>query len=405
MSPHRMTWGFAYTMPFAAIIAVAVLASMFMASNEIKRVPLTSITVLLVLFLGWMTISTVFALYPTTAWELYKRVVKIILMTFITIMIMADKNRIEMLVWTIVVSLGFFGIKGGVYTIVTAGSGRVWGPPGSFVEDNNALALALLMLIPLVNYLRMTALNIWVQRALLFSMVLMVASIVGSQSRGALVGGLAMLFYMWVKSRSKLATGVAGIVLLTTVYTFMPQSWHDRMATIQTYEQDRSAQGRINAWMEAYYIAKDRLTGGGYGQWTPESFALYAPDPLDVHDAHSIYFKVLGEHGFIGLFLFLIIGVFSLGTANWNIRQTDRIEELKWANDLSRMVFVSIIAYATGGAFLGLAYYDLYYHLIAILVLTQQVIKNYLNRATSDSSEGQGLLVKPPLQEFVRRGR
>lgn len=405
MNPHRLAWGFAYDMPFAAMIAVAVLASLITASKEIKFFPVTPITVLLVLFVGWMAVATVFALYPDNAWMMYGRVFKIILMTFVTMMIMVDKNRIGMLVWAIVVSLGFFGIKGGVYTILTGGSGHVFGPPGSFFADNNALALALTMLIPLVNYLRLMAVNIWMRRALLFSMVLIVVSVIGSQSRGAFVGGIAMLFYMWIKSKSKVVTGAVAIVLVVSIYTFTPQNWQERMATIQQYEQDASAMGRVNAWWQAYYVAKDRLTGGGYAQWTPETFALYAPDPTDVHDAHSIYFEVLGENGFIALFLFLAIGTLSLRTANWNIKKTANIEELKWANSLSRMVFVSIIAYATGGAFLGMAYFDLYYHLIAILLLTQQVIKDQLNQAGSDSSVGKSSPIKPPFREFVRSAR
>ncbi len=102
--------------------------------------------------------------------------------------------------------------------------------------------------------------------------------------------------------------------------------------------------------------------------------------PFNVHDAHSIYFEVLGENGFIALFLFLAIGILSLAVANSNIKKTERIEELKWANDLSHMVFVSIIAYAADGMFLGMAYFNPYYHLVAILVLVQRVIKSRLSR-------------------------
>lgn len=404
MNPHRMTWGFAYNMPFAALVAGATFISLI-KSNEPKRIPLSPITVLLVFFLVWMTFSTTLALYYDDAVWMYKRVFKIQLMNFVTLMIMVGRKRIEILVWAIVVSLGFFGVKGGVYTIVTAGSGRVWGPPGSFVEDNNTLALALLMLVPLANYLRMIAVDNRVRRVLAVSILLMVAAIVGSQSRGAFVGGLAMLFYMWIKSKSKFATAVMGIFLMALIYAFMPQSWHDRMSSIKDYRNDPSAMGRINAWWEAYNVAKDRLTGGGYGQWTKETFALYAPNPADVHDAHSIYFEALGEHGFVGLLLFLAIGIFSLRTANWNIKHTANIDELKWANDLSRMVFVSIIAYAAGGAFLGLAYFDLYYHLIALLLLTQQAVKHHLTQPDALDGKSASIKPKPPVREFVRTGK
>ena len=66
---------------------------------------------------------------------------------------MKDKIRLNCLVWVITVSVGYFGIKGGIFTILTGGNYKVWGPPQSNLEDNNALALAILMVIPLMIYL------------------------------------------------------------------------------------------------------------------------------------------------------------------------------------------------------------------------------------------------------------
>ena len=62
--------------------------------------------------------------------------------------------------------------------------------------------------------------------------------------------------------------------------------------------------GRINAWTMALNLAKDNFFGGGFSIYESAVFARYAPDP-EARAAHSIYFQVLGEHGFVGLFLFL----------------------------------------------------------------------------------------------------
>ena len=94
----------------------------------------------------------------------------------------------------------------------------------------------------------------------------------------------------------------------------MPQQWYDRMATISNYEQDPSAMGRINSWHMAFNLAKDRPLGAGFESFRDAMFAMYAPDPGDVHDSHSIYFQVLGHHGFLGLFLFLLLGVMTWRT-------------------------------------------------------------------------------------------
>lgn len=402
MNPHRMAWGFAYSMPFAAMIAATTLLSTVI-SNDSKRLPITPVTVTLILFVLWMTFTTMFAISPDDAATALKKVYKIQFMTFLTLILMAQKERINQLVWVIVLSLGFFGIKGGLFTIATGGSFRVWGPPDSFVEGNNELALALLMVIPLLNYLRLTVENVWIKRGLLGSIGLLAIAAIGSQSRGALLAFLAMLGYLWLKSGNKLITGIFGIIFTALLFSFMPDSWHQRMNTIETYEEDGSAMGRINAWTVAINIAKDRLTAGGFEHWSPKTFALYAPNPLDVHDAHSIYFEVLGEHGFIGLILFLLIGIFAFRDANWTIKKTEGRKELKWANLLSRNLYVSLIAYAIGGAFLGLAYYDLYYHLVAILVLTRQIVAREL--ASPSTTENSEIENDPPRPGRIRKHR
>ena len=145
--------------------------------------------------------------------------------------------------------------------------------------------------------------------------------------------------------------------------------------------------GRINAWHFAYNLASDRpLVGGGYGAFDPNLFHRYAPVPEDFHDAHSIYFEVLGEHGFVGLGLFLVLGFLSLRHANKVRKSTKDIPKLQWAYDLMSMIQVSIVGYAVGGAFLGLAYFDLYYHLIVMIVLTHRLVDQHLETARETSA-------------------
>ncbi len=82
------------------------------------------------------------------------------------------------------------------------------------------------------------------------------------------------------------------------------------MWTIRDYQEDSSSMGRINAWHFAANLAADRpVVGGGFQVFTPELFQKYAPNPTDFHDAHSIYFESLAEQGYVGLALFVLIGV------------------------------------------------------------------------------------------------
>jgi len=372
MNPHRLTWGFAYDMPFAMIVALVTLASMLM-SRERKKVPWTRETIVLLIFLAWMLLTTIKSMYPVLAWPHFNEVWKIQLMVFVTMMLMQSKERINQLVWVIAMSLAFYGVKGGIFTIVHGGAYHVKGPGGSFIGGDNEMALALIMTIPLLRYLQLTTRNMWLRAFLATAMLLCAVATVGSQSRGALLGLAAMGAFLWLKSRKKVLTALLGAVAVGLVLLVMPQQWYDRMATIEAYETDPSAMGRINAWKMAFNMAKDRPLGGGFSSFQENSFVLYAPDPEDVHDSHSIYFEVLGEHGFVGLGLFLMLGLMTWLTASWVIGRARRDREKQWAADLAAMVQVSLVGYASAGAFLGLAYFDFYYTLIALVVLCKTV--------------------------------
>ncbi len=231
------------------------------------------------------------------------------------------------------------------------------------------MALVLAMLIPLIRYLHLQATQQWVRTGLASAMVLSGVAAIGSQSRGGLLAMAAMGLFLWFKSRHKFVTGIYMVIAVLIMAAVMPQEWYDRMHSIQNYQQDESALGRINAWHTAFNVAKDRVTGGGFEMFRPPTFRQYAPEPFRVHDVHSIYFEVMGEQGFIGFGMFILLAVFAWLRANQVIRVCKNDPERKWAADLAAMIQVSLVGYGAGGAFLGLAYFDLTYHLMIILVL------------------------------------
>lgn len=378
MNPHRLTWGFAYSFPFAQIVAITTLISILF-SKEPKRIPMTGLTVLWILFLIWVTITTLFALADYAPTQ-YEKVMKIQLVTFLTIMLINSKEKLDALIWVIVLSIGFYGIKGGIFTIRTLGDFRVWGPSGSFIEDNNELALSTVMILPLAYYLFQQATNKWLKKAMIVSMLLMTVSVIGSYSRGSFLAVGVMAIYLWWKTPNKIISGAIGVTLVVLVVSFMPEQWHERMDTIVNYEEDGSAMGRIDAWKMTLNLANDRITGGGLSAWGPTLYRMYSDNPdtwNSSRSAHSIYFSVLGEHGWIGLILFVSILISAWRSARWIIRQSKGIPELKWLSDLGKVIQVSLLVYFVGGAFYSLAYFDLPWHIVSMLIIGVTLIKKY----------------------------
>lgn len=378
MNPHTQAWGFATHLPFAFIIAVATLISIVMARGR-KTVPLTPVSLTLLVFVLWMNVTALFALLPEASWLQWSKVMKIMLMTFIVSVVIRSRADVRRLIWVLVLSLGYYGVKGGLFTLRYGGAERVFGPEETFIGDNNAFALALIMIIPLMYYLQQDQPAKWIRRGLTAMMLLSALSALGSYSRGALLAIAAMGLFMWLKSGNKLALGAVLVLAVPPLLLFMPQSWVARMDTIGAYQTDDSVQGRFNAWRMAYNLARQRFFGGGFEVSAPSVFNMYAPNPQDVHAAHSIYFQVLGEHGFVGLALYLMLGLLTWRCAAWISRHTAGLPELRWAHGLALMSQASMIGFAVGGAFLSLLYYDVPYYLMVAIVATRILVEQQLH--------------------------
>lgn len=400
MNPHRLCWGFASTMPFAYVVALTTLLSILF-SREDKSIPWTRESIFLMIFIVWMSITTLFSLNPEDAWPQWIKVMKIQLVTFLTMMVMKDCQKIDRLVAIIAMSLGFYGVKGGIFTVTSGGGMHVWGPAGTFIGGNNEIGLALIMTIPLIRYFQMQAGKPWIRYLCMGAMMLSVVSVLGTQSRGALVGLVAMVTFLIMKGKNRFAYMVLAIIGGIVLYQFMPESWHERMSSISTYQNDASAMGRLNAWGFAFNLALSRPFGGGFETFTPSQFVVYAPNPRDFHDAHSIYFEIMGEQGFVGLLIFLILGVFTWFSAGRIAKQADGYPGMKSLGSLLRMIQVSLVGYVVSGAFLGMAYFDLYYALVAIVIMSGHVLRQHVAGVGLDPAEAQATAARRP-REFVR---
>ncbi len=376
MNPHRLAYGFAREAPWSMVIALVLFTTLLIHRDKLVKFPVNAVTILLGIWIVWIGVSPLlFSFYPDKEMHFWSRAFKVLLMVMVSMLVVKRRRDLDWLVLVLVISIGYYGIKGGVFTVLSGGSARVWGPEGSFIEDNNSLALATIMTVPLIRYLQLQATKRWQRWLAGGAMLLCMASAVGSQSRGAFLAIIAMSFFMWMKSRNKLPLAMVVLLALPLIFVFMPDSWSERMNTIKTYDQDASALGRINAWHMAWRLATDLFPfGGGFTVAGPAVFARYAPDPSIPLTAHSIYFQALGEHGFFGLFVFIGIFFTTWRLASATIQASKGLPELQWARDLAAMCQVGLIGYATGGAFLSLVYFDLPYYLVLIVVVLNRIV-------------------------------
>ncbi len=389
MNPHRLAWGYAQEFRVALVTGLATLLG-WLFSKEGKKPPNSFLVWALAGFTVWVSVAALFALRPEVAIPKWEEIIKILAMTFVTMCIVQSRARIYQLVWVIVVSLGVYGWKGGLFAIATGGHYRVFGPDNSFIGENNALALALIMLLPLMQFLRQMSTDRRIRLALLGAFGLTLLAILASYSRGALIGLTLTLGFLFLKAKHRFVTLVVAAGVLVAGLSMLPPEWFERMNTIQTYDQDASALGRIDAWMFALRIAIDHpLTGGGQLIGTDDAlFKHYVPTAPTARAAHSIYFEVLGETGFVGLFWFLLLLLASFLAARNVIKETRHRPDLAWAGNLAAMIQVSFVGYAVTGAFLSLGFFDLYYALVAVMAVTQAVVWREVKQETAQLTAG-----------------
>lgn len=398
MNPHQLSWSLK-TMPFAAAIAGSTLLGLMMTKDR-KDYSLNRENITLMIFMAWFCITLPFSMMWEPSFELYKRVMKIDLMVLVTLVLLHSKRHLLLFVWVNVVSIGFYGVKGGVFTVLTGGSYKVWGPENTYVEGNNEIALAIVMVIPLMRFLQLQMTAKWAKMTMTFSMVMMAAAALGSHSRGALLAIASMALVLWWRGKNKFVGAIGMVVVGAALLSMMPAEWFERMNTIKTYEQDESAQGRLNAWMMAWNIAKSNLTGIGFNSVGREICAIYSPIPDDCRAAHSIYFMVMGEQGFVGLFIFLALFWFAWSSSNQLRLQGRKQPQTQWLSDLGGMLQVGLVGYAVGGAFLSLSYWDLPYNMMIMAV----VGRRWLARKEWQTEKPEPLIVLPAfMQQWVRK--
>jgi putative inorganic carbon (HCO3(-)) transporter len=400
MNPHRMTWGFAYDMPLAMMVGLATILGLIFTKRRDVLSGVRSYWIILC-YLCWMGVTTQFAFEHEDAMQRWTEVMKVHLMILVTLCLLVDRSDVQRLLWVIVVSLGFFGVKGGIFTLIHGGAFRVWGPPTSNITENNSLAIALLMIIPLIVALRHSLKDKWARAACLLAAALCFVSALGSHSRGALLASAAMAGMLWWRSRSKVASGLTIVLVGLAALSLMPSHWWSRMESIDDYQSDASALGRINTWTTAYRVANDRITGGGFEYYSRQAFNKYAPNPEAIHSAHSIYFQALGEHGWIGLLLFLSFWTYVWFSAT---RLTKRLRTQSGNDDLVAILDatkVSIVAFAVGGAFLNIGNWDGAYY-IAAIVLSLSALERKNQLAVFPKNETRIVKTLPARPRFGR---
>ncbi len=230
-NPHRFTWGFMYSFPVAAVIAVPTLIGLLFTSN-INRSFLKRETILLAGLWLWFGVTFLHALQvpffqahiDDSRLELI-RVSKVLLITFVMILLVTSYSRFKSLVIVTALSFGALALKGTIFGLRTSGESRVWGPPDSFIADNNAFALAVNMSLPMLFFLARDEKKRLYRWLYYLAFACGVFSVLLTYSRGGQLGLVVVLLAITFKSHYKVIALFLGALAFIAVITFAPPQW------------------------------------------------------------------------------------------------------------------------------------------------------------------------------------
>lgn len=389
IAPDTFTFGVLQQIPFSKIaIFIAILAIL---RKPAEQKPFFDVTYAFMLaFFCQCAISFAFSL--TDGPQFYNvadRVWKIAVLCALLNPVLRGRLQIHSLMIVVAVSLGVQGAIEGLKYLLSAGGHQIV-PPQIF-GDNNSFGLFLLINIPIFLYLLKYTIDPFIRLAIVGGVLINTLAIVGTGSRGAVVGFLAVTLLLILQSKRRISTLLVVAAVAGSVVWFVPARVYQRAQTIETAGEDSSFMSRVIAWKLNTLVALDRpLLGGGFSavedpkvwvDYVPKFQALSfipTPTPDRPRAAHSVYFQALGDLGFPGLLFYLGI----LGSTFLSLRRIRKMTAdnatLVWAYDLAGYLRLTMVALIVSGAALSVVYYDLPFLLFCVISILRRTVRDEL---------------------------
>ncbi len=391
VAPQRLTYFLLNAVPISQIFAALAIGAWLLIDDK-RHSRIAPRQILLLILLIYCGITTSQADFPDSAWDKWDWVWKALAFAIFLPLTLRTKLRIESLALFMVLSAASIVIVGGIKTL---GSGGGYGSLNLMVTNNTGLyessiiSCVAIAMIPLIRYLMKFGtifppdwrVNFF-GYALIFACLLMP---IGTEARTGLicVALLAVLALRFTKRRMLYLTSIAVVGL--AAIPLMPSSFTERMGSIKEYKGDASASTRIEVWKWTWDYVKDHPMGGGFDAYRSNEIRyntivkeqngsqVELKRVLIVDRArayHSAYFEMLGEQGYFGLLLWLVIhfgGIWRMEVLFRRYRDREAGDG-RWIGWLAQALQQSHLVYLVGSLFVGIAFQPFVYMLVAMQI-------------------------------------
>ncbi len=407
VAPQIISWGFLSVIPTSLIAFVAAFGG-WLALDGKEGTRFTWRQGVMLALLAYCAVTTLRADYPLPALEKWSWVWKALVFAIFLPLTLRTRLRIEAAALVMVLAASALIIDGGIKTALGGGG---YGTLRIFVENNTGLyegsilSCVAIAIIPIILWLARHSTifpsdwRVWTfAGALIFACCLIP---VGTQARTGLVC-LAALCILYLRTARHRVLILAGMTLAAfAAIPFLPQSFVARMNTIENHEADQSAGTRLGVWKWTWDYARENPLGGGFEAYLSSRVEY---DTV-VHDTsgdvttvrrehvvetgrayHSSYFEMLGEQGYPGLFLWLLLqasGLWQMEALRRRYRKQSA-PEVAWVAPLANALQLSQVSYLVGSLFVGIAFQPF----ILMVIGLQCGLWSYLARVGTPQVKG-----------------
>jgi putative inorganic carbon (hco3(-)) transporter len=378
-APQNVAYIVLNQMPVALIMGVSAVGTYFLMDRRAPP-PLSAESLLMICFTVWVNLTMIWAVAPQSAWDKWDWAVKTLAFATFIPLVIRSRVQIEAFAQTYVFSLAANFVPFGLKVLISGGGyGRNLGLGGgnSGLGEGGLLSTMCLMAVPLALHLakhgqllpriRGISLAYW------FICILAIGTAIGTYERSALVGLVILGIYMWVRSKHKVALGAVGLIGAILIIYFTSSAWNARIETIGHFEQENSALTRILIWRWTLDFAASHPFGGGFQSFVINHIEFPAsegrPAVIEFGRAfHSIYFEMLGEHGYPGLIMFLLIAGITLFNLRRIAKHARVYAELEWVVSLSDALQSGLVVFLACGAFVGIGFQPMFWYFVAMSI-------------------------------------
>lgn len=389
VKPQQLAYSILTNRPLS-LIAAAVTVLIFVFKDRKYPPRFTPILALISLFAIWITITTFMSEFPERAWFKWDWASKVVIFSIIFPYIFRTRVQIEAFILVFVFSAATIFFSAGMKTLLGGGGYGVLaiiGAGNTGLAESSTLAVVCVMLIPLILFLmRHTILfpkNKFTFLLFIGLIFIALAAVVGTAARTGVIALVVLFAISILKSPKRFywigAAAVVGIVVMNIDLASTP--WGSRMSTIETYEEDSSALGRIAVWKWTIEFVASNPLGGGFDAYLHNRISGvsgtgvigYIPEWQTGGKAfHSVFFEVMGEQGIPGFFIYFLAILLAILKLNSLKKKWNNHIGMAWLGNLSDALITSILIFLAGGAFVGIAYQPFIFYLLSLTVAIDQ---------------------------------